>query len=836
MICTVSYPRSGAILGVVLATLFVGPSRDAWAQSLSPPQVAFLENRGQWEDDTLFAGTIGEMAVQLHREAAFLCLRNGRTSSIVRLSFPNIRDDVTLDGVVQRTDLHNYLTGDIPARWCHGVAAYESVVYLEAWPGIDLYVSQAAGQLTVTLNCHAGVMPSAASIRVAGATKIGSDAVGGLMCETAAGRLHWMPLRCEQSAAGESVRPVAARYHVGGSDISFDTSGEDDRLPLVINFGLEWASFLGGTATDYSRGMTVGPTGKIYSIGTTHSLDFPLTPGAIDTTFAGINEVFLSCLDPSGSQLLYSTLLGGEEEETPRSVMTSADGDVTLFGSTRSADFPTTAGAYDTTLGGSGDLFVTRLSEDGEVIQWSTLLGDSTPLSFSETASDMVLGSDDSVYVLGHTQAVGYPVTAGAFDTTPDDPIQGHGDIVVSHISADGRVLLQSTFVGGAAKDESAAIALCADGVVLVGYTQSPDYPTTPGVFNPGPQSGIDGVVTKLDLNLSSLLFSTLLDGSSAGFGSRILDVAIDKSGNVTCVGHAGHATWPVTPGSYDVSWNGSKDAFITRLNPTGSSLVYSTFLGAGNDQGAYAVAVDAAGTATVAGFSWWSSAFPTTAGAFLGTGIGSFDTFVARLSPDGQDLWYSTLLGGLSGDSDSVSGAEIALLPDGSTIVAAFTHSADFPSTPGAYDTNLDGTTDAFIAKLSMLPLGVNRFGSSTPGCDGVLAMGVTAQPQPGKAFYLTCTNAPPSRSAGILALGLSDLQEPLMAKGAALWVNPAPLLLVIPWTSNTVGFASLGATLPNDPGIVGASFAVQSFWPDPCAVPGPLAASNALAITIQL
>jgi len=179
-----------------------------------------------------------------------------------------------------------------------------------------------------------------------------------------------------------------------------------------------------------------------------------------------------------------------------------------------------------------------------------------------------------------------------------------------------------------------------------------------------------------------------------------------------------------------------------------------------------------------------------------------------------------------------------LAERPDASVVVASRTFSGDFPVTDGSYDTRYGGTStsgsDLYVAQLSVLPAGVARYGTSTEGCAGYVAMGVTAMPQVGKAFAMTCRNAPPS-TVGTLVLGFSDLSQPLMSKGAEFWVNPTPVLLLFPTVSNSVGLATLGGVLPNAPALVGATFTVQTFWTDSCAPSGPISASNALAITIQ-
>jgi hypothetical protein len=488
-------------------------------------------------------------------------------------------------------------------------------------------------------------------------------------------------------------------------------------------------------------------------------------------------------------------------------------------------------------LGGFEDYFAARISEDGQTLVWSTLIGgDKATIGEQGIRYDMALAPDDSVYLYGASRDGSYPVTHGAYDTTPDAPLVGPGELVISHFSSDGSQLLHSTFFGGTSADWPAAICVMSDGVVVTGTALSLDFPVTAGAYDPSPPGQF---VAKLDLTLSQLLFSTILKAAS-GEGSDLHDVAADPSGNVTVVGDTLASLWPTTPGAFDTTYGGGlgEDAFVTKLNPTGTALVYSTYLGGAGRDGAWAIDVDSAGVATVAGYTdaFNEFGFPVTPGAWDVTGNGEFDAFVVRLSPSGNAVWYGTFLGGALSDTDDGEGSKLDVLDqdDGSALIAGETNSRNFPVTAGAFDTTMSGTVDSYLTELSMLPTGVARYGSSTEGCAGYLAMGVTAIPKVGKPFTMTCRNAPPS-SGGLLALGLTDLSQPLLAKGAALWVDPNPLLVLLVLHSNAVGFASLGGVLPSDPGLAGASFTVQCFWPDACAADGPYAASNALAITIQ-
>src|SRR5439155_1546373 len=212
----------------------------------------------------------------------------------------------------------------------------------------------------------------------------------------------------------------------------------------------------------------------------------------------------------------------------------------------------------------------------------------------------------------------------------------------------------------------------------VTGLTDSADFPTTAGAFATSANGCDDAFVTKLNPLGTSLLYSTYLGGSGADEG---LGIAVDGAGNAYVTGQTGSTDFPTTAGAFATSFNGGDDAFVTKLNPLGTGLLYSTYLGgSGADEG-LGIAVDGAGNAYVTGETD-STDFPTTAGAFDTSANGGFDAFVTKLNPLGTSLLYSTYLGG----SGSDCGSGIAVDGAGNAYVTGSTGSANFPTTPGAF------------------------------------------------------------------------------------------------------------------------------------------------------
>lgn len=331
-------------------------------------------------------------------------------------------------------------------------------------------------------------------------------------------------------------------------------------------------------------------------------------------------------------------------------------------------------------------------------LSWATYLGSSS-LDFVQALATDAAGN---VVVAGFTLNSSFPNTTGSFDATHN----GSRDVFVSCLTADGTTLLASTFLGGTKDEEARAVALDGSGgVVVAGWTNSVNYPSTAGAFDGSYGGGVgvlrsDAFVTRLDASLSTLVFSTYLGGTSDDLASS---VAVADDGTVLVAGKTSSSGWPTTLGAMDRSYNGGSvevgDGFVTRLAADGSSLIWSTFLGGGSDEFIQGMAIAPDGAVTVAG--WTSSAdFPSTPGAFATSLNGSSDAFVAAIASDGSSLLRATFLGGSFDDSATAMQIESS----GAVVVVGTTLSSNFPVTAGAVQSAYAGGAffgDGFIARL---------------------------------------------------------------------------------------------------------------------------------------
>ncbi|MCE3294945.1 MAG: cell surface glycoprotein (s-layer protein) related protein [Crocinitomicaceae bacterium] len=390
--------------------------------------------------------------------------------------------------------------------------------------------------------------------------------------------------------------------------------------------------------------------------------------------------------------LIYSTYIGAANyNDEGYSIAVDASGNAYVTGRTNSATYDITPGAFDNSLGGH-NAFVTKLNTSGTALIYSTFMGG----DIFEVGNFIVVDDLGNSYVTGSTISSDYPIVAGAFQNTNG----GSHDVFVSKLNATGTALVYSTYVGGSGNDVGRGIALDASGnAYIIGYTSSSNYDVTAGVFQSTKGGVTDDVfVTKLNATGSALLYSTYIGGSGTDLGRAI---ALDASGNAYITGSTASSNYDVTPGVFQAVLGANKDIFVTKLDSTGTALLYSTYIGGSGYEDAYSIAIDTSGNAYVTG--WTESAdYDVTPGAFQSTNEGYSDIFVTKLSPNGDTLVYSTYMGGSSYDRST----SIQLDASGNAYVAGGTSSINFDITPGAFQTSCEVSGDVFASKLS--PMGI--------------------------------------------------------------------------------------------------------------------------------
>src|SRR5579863_9779824 len=337
--------------------------------------------------------------------------------------------------------------------------------------------------------------------------------------------------------------------------------------------------------------------------------------------------------------LSYSTYLGGSGGDVAYAVGVDTAGNAYVAGETNSTNFPT-SNARQGASGGNGDAFVAKLNPTGTALLFSTYFGGSG----SDSAAGLAVGSGD-VFVTGTTTSADFPIAPTSTSTSATQAFQtvygGNGDAFVAQFGSTG-TLVYSSYLGGSGADFGQAVAVDSMGNAYVtGSTQSPDFPTA-AALQPTIAGSSDAFVTKVNFSGTALIYSTFLGGSQADTGQGI---AVDAAGNAYVAGYTFSADFP-TKNALQGSSAGDADAFVTELNPAGSTLVFSTYLGGSGRDRAFGLALDSSANIYVVGDTQ-SSNFPTTPSVFQTSYGGNGDAFVSKLAAGGTSLAYSTFLGG---------------------------------------------------------------------------------------------------------------------------------------------------------------------------------------------
>lgn len=599
----------------------------------------------------------------------------------------------------------NYLIGNDATKWLRGVPNFSKIVYRNLYPGIDLLFYGDRRRLEYDLVVSPGADPGVIGFELIGAQNFEIDPKGDLII-----RLPGQTIRQHKPVIYQIVdgrkRIVEGSYRLDDvARIGFDVAAYDKTKPLIIDpIVLAHASFIGGDALDSGLGIAVDASGAAYVVGWT--LGYTNFPGApLSTSSSGSVSAFITKINPAGNAVVYSTLIGGSDHDEAQKVAVDSQGNAFVVGATRSANFPTVS-ASQPSLGSPSDFdaFVLKLNPAGNALIYSTFLGGSA----WDHGHGIAVDSADNAYVTGSTHSQNFPVTTGAFQTS----LKGPGDAFVAKFSPAG-VKLYVTLLGGNAAaggingmDSGSSIAVDSAGHAYVtGAARSNDFPTAGSPF----QSALSGTerdifVAKLNPAGTGLIYSTYIGGAGDDEGRHIV---IDATGHAYVVGRTGSTNFPTTAGAFQSVFpgpSGTFNGFVIKLNPTGSVLIYSTYLGGSitptnvaDSELADGLAVDGAGYAYITGQTSTTN-FPLAGGPIQSSPMGLGSIFVSKLNPTGTGLVYSTYLGGNGNDS----GAGLALDGNGCAYVTGTVSSSNFPPAGASFKaTNNGGPFDAFVAKL---------------------------------------------------------------------------------------------------------------------------------------
>jgi hypothetical protein len=692
--------------------------------SLNALPLTFEPNWGQANADARFLARASSYSILLESNRAVLAIPQRRSPrkeegpSFVTLELLNSDRQAASEGLNELPGKSNYYFGDQPNKWISGIPEYGQVKFRSIYPGIDLIYYGGKSGLEYDFVVAAGAKPEDVVFRVTGAAKIELDESGNLSLRVAGGQVGLRRPTVYQEISG--VRhEVSGRFTLRGMDkVGFSIGDYDRSRVLVVDPVLSYSTLIGANNSVQVQGVAVDSAGEMFITGTTSATNYPVVK-PFQSTNRGYDNIFVTKLNAAGNTILYSTYIGSTGFDHGRAIAVDNSGSAYVTGNIGAGDFPTTPGAFMTSCSGVCNTpFVSKFLSDGS-LAFSTFMGGSnTP------ASAIAVNGAGEVYITGDTSN-DLPTTPGSFQPIYPGSMCGY----VEKLNASGTALIYSTYFGAVAGNgfspstTGSGIAVDSSGsAYVVGNT------TGIPVKNPIQSSVIGGpnaFIAKFSPDGSSLVFSTYLGGGSTYFFSYAGDfatgVAVDRFGNVHVVGTSSSCEFPLTLDAWSTDCvNGSytQKIFVTALDPTGTQMLFSTFLENGFSEG---IAIDTTGHTFVTGIAT-SDNFPLLNAIENDPQDGSYppyssNSFVTELDLSGKIL-FSTYLGQTGGGAQT---AGIAVDSKGGIYLAG-AGQGDFPLLHPIPSQILQSTYyTVFVAKIS--PANVPQL-SLSPRVSPILAL----------------------------------------------------------------------------------------------------------------
>jgi filamentous hemagglutinin family protein len=667
--------------------------------------VYFEANQGQTDEavDFLTRGDNGTLFLSAADAVLAMNTASGE-ADVLTTALDGANEGLTATGEDKQQGTVNYLIGDDESQWVTDVETYKKVRYEDVYEGIDLvYYGNRAGDLEFDLQVAAGADASQIKLDYSGADSITKTAQGDLEIDTGTAKVvQKAPLVYQETAEARVLVP--GDYQIGDDGkVSIRLDDYDRSKTLIVDPVVDTAAYIGGSGADAqsTRGVAIAidSSGDSYITGRTASSDYAATVG--DLTLGGATDAFVSKYDDSGS-LVWATYFGGSGTEIPYDIAVDSSGRAYITGTASSADLSVTDAS---TLLGTQDAFLTRLSATGSSVEFNTYVGGAIGSPAVTFGNTVAVDGSGNFYAAGSTTATDFTTTSGVLDQT----FGGAEDAwIVKYDNTDTRqwqTLLGGT-TGGSGNEEIHGLDVDSSGVVYVtGRTETTDFPTAGSPNQASAGGGDDAFLSKISADGTTLLYSSYHGGSGDETG---YDIDVDGPGNIVIVGETDSSDYP-TLNAAQSSLSGSSDAFVVKFNNTGTPL-YSTYLGGSGAEEAYRIA--AGSSAEIVGVvGSTTSTDLTTTDDIQGSSGGGTDAFIAVLDQDGTAL-FQDYLGG-SG-TDQAYGVAI----DGidTMVVAGTTQSSNFPSASNSF---LGGASDAFWMRIDISDL----FAEASTGTDSDVA-----------------------------------------------------------------------------------------------------------------
>lgn len=701
-------------------------------------QIRYVKNNGQWENQILYKATLGNGALFLEKNRFTFNLFNAEevrhnhispTQKEIPLKYHAYQVDFlnSLTPILSTKSIYpeyyNYFIGKDKSKWKSNVKAFEYVNYYNLYKNIDLNIYSEGDYIKYDIIIKPSGNPNDVEFKYNGIDDLEIDQTGNLILKTSLTDIIEQKPYAYQFINNKKTE-IDCKYVLKGNVLSFKImSNYDKSIPLIIDPILIFASYSGSTADNFGMTATYGYDGSLFAGGTAFNIGYPTSLGAYDDTFngspgGGITDVVITRYDSTGSNLIYSTYIGGSATETVHSLIANQNNEVYLYGATSSLDFPSDSNSFDNTFNGGNsvyyvsngsnftngtDIYVAKFNSSGSTLLGSTYLGGSENDGVNSTINlsydtlmnnygdqyrgEIMLDDKDNCYITSSTKSPNFPVING-FDNT----LNGNQDAIVVKLNSDLSDVYWSSYLGGDNMDAGFSVKVDSNYLVYVcGGTASSNFPTTNGTLDTNYIGGIaDGYIIKIDSNGSQIMASTLLGTTSY---DQCYFIEIDRFGSIYVVGQT-RGVFPVVNANYS---NANSSCFVVKTNNNLDTLIYSTIIGNGNINAKFspsAFLVDKCQNVYLSGWGGdiltGASLFnmPTSSNAFQPNSANGFDFYLIVLERDAESMLYGTYFGGTQ-SREHVDGGTSRFDKNGivyQSVCAGCWSNDDFPTTPGAW------------------------------------------------------------------------------------------------------------------------------------------------------
>ena len=722
----------------------------AYTLNDSPSYITYIKNKGQWNNKVLYRADFrggrlfleqnaftylfypqdGLSQLHPHQKNNGTSRTNNSDKGATVLNFHAVRMEFiassplpTTTPVNNKPFYHNYYLGKDASKWTGKVPLSEGVSYSGLYNNISLKAFSSNNDFRYDFTVDPGGDASAIKMKFTGQDKL-SIQDGKLIISTSVGDIAQQAPFAYQLIEGREER-VDCRYTLKNNVVGFEITGSyNHAIPLIIDPTLVFATFTGSTADNWGMTASYDNQGNGYTSGICFGTGYPLSTGAFQQTFGGGSNVLngypppddqgfdivVSKFDPTGSNLLFSTYLGGNDNESPESIIVDNNGNLLVLGHSYSSDFPVSAGAYDITQNGGSDIIVTKFNPTGTALLGSTFVGGSADdgVNYSDVENvlgslkynyadngrgDILLDNNNNVYIASCTESTNFPVSAGCVQANN----KGGQDGCVFKLNPMLTSLTWSTYLGGSANDAAYNMAVDNNNTLFVtGGTESSDFPVSSGALHASYGGNIDGFLTHISAGGNAILQSTYI--GTSGYDQSYF-VQLDNANNVYIYGQTSGA-YPITTGVYSTPNSGQ---FIHAFNYNLTTTLFSTEFGTGKgtpDIVPSAFLVDKCNNIYISGWGGVlydynnptssTNGMPVTANAFQPATDGG-DFYFMVLKPYASALWYATFFGGDQGSQEHVDGGTSRFDKSGviyQAICEGCGQYSDMPTTPSAWST----------------------------------------------------------------------------------------------------------------------------------------------------